>query len=486
MCTKHPSNKAEIYCTTCEMPICHICATLKHKSPDHDCIETTEAAACRKGVVMQRLLNLERDGERAIAKINERTGIVKRHASNLKESIGVSCMKIVNDKKTLIAEIDRLLESDLRSLNQCQTTTEDRLHPIQDLRDEVIVTLDEASDGDFLLLYDTLTTTMDKVHLTIPGSVECQTQVDSQKWIEAPRQVLGRLSTSSDTSSDSSNIKLCPSKQYKPQDKSRHEFYGIDSLADMIAVTDREANQVVLLDSASLRILRVVDGQDSKKIVAPIDVGLYAGGNYMIVIDQCNHGTVYTNQTILTESAYETAQYDIQLNGNILSEGKTLSVVADNKDRVIIGVTSGEGYRWLIRCGQKGASTKDAVRIAQIPNFLTMATDGKHMLISDTLAGTVSSLGRDGTKAFQLDRSAGQHSPRGLCCDNDGNVYVASVTKWADNTTSSSIHKYTSVGCYVACLGDFDHVINGITFTKAGKLVAACGDSVKLMDLIEI
>ncbi|XP_072042961.1 E3 ubiquitin-protein ligase TRIM56-like [Amphiura filiformis] len=99
MCNRHPGNKAEIFCTTCEMPICHICATLKHKSPDHECIEASEATESRRKHASEGLVKLDAVKTRFTeAEINANKTYTdsQEHIAQLKDSIEERCKCLID------------------------------------------------------------------------------------------------------------------------------------------------------------------------------------------------------------------------------------------------------------------------------------------------------------------------------------------------------------------------------------------------------
>ena len=176
---KHPRNKAEIFCVTCETPICHVCATLKHKSPEHECIEATEATENRRQLVTKNLANLEqvkaqfREVRTRIANMKVR---VKAQDHKIQKEIIQSYDELLaraeREKSVLLAEIDVATKKELDQLEKHAASVDKNISYLTGMQSQAEIIIRESSDSNFLSMYDTVLTKIKQLCRMKPDKME--------------------------------------------------------------------------------------------------------------------------------------------------------------------------------------------------------------------------------------------------------------------------------------------------------------------------
>ena len=176
ICVKHPRNKAEIFCVTCETPICHVCATLKHKSsPEHECIEAMEATENRRQRVTQSLEKLEqvkaqfREVQTKVAATNiEMAARERKIREEIIQSYEELLAKAEKEKASLFKAIDDVSQKESDELQKYRESAEANITYITDMQSRVETIIGESSDSNFLSMYDTVIAKIDQLCLKTP------------------------------------------------------------------------------------------------------------------------------------------------------------------------------------------------------------------------------------------------------------------------------------------------------------------------------
>ncbi|XP_072042962.1 uncharacterized protein [Amphiura filiformis] len=263
MCNRHPGNKAEIFCTTCEMPICHICATLKHKSPDHECIEASEATESRRKHASEGLVKLDAVKTRFTeAEINANKTYTdsQEHIAQLKDSIEERCKclidKIEADKGKLFESLEVQVDKESRMLEEYRLSAKSSIARIQGIQQQAAPMVEDGSDADFLSFYATMKGKIDqmcfKEPLTYLTSLECLSFQSTE--LTTRDNLVGMVGEIREVqiAREFKSVDMKLVNEYGPkQCDQHHEFYGIDigyrrqfvlPIA-VLAVTDRSIIQ---------------------------------------------------------------------------------------------------------------------------------------------------------------------------------------------------------------------------------------------------
>ncbi|XP_072042959.1 E3 ubiquitin-protein ligase TRIM45-like [Amphiura filiformis] len=509
MCNRHQRNKAEIFCTTCEMPICHVCATLKHKSPDHECIEASEATDTRRKHALEGLEQLsivETLFNEASTKASKTHAASRECVAKLKLSIETRFKflidKLESDKGKLFATLDAKAADETHMLVKYMLSVKDTIDSLQHIQEEAKILVEDASDADFLSFHGVMKCKLDHLCLTKPriylSTLEClvfqETELTSSEnfvGLIKEAQIPGEFK--------SVNMKLV--KEYRPKKCDRIcEFYGIDVgywcpyvlQTHVLAVTDRVSNEVMILDANSLaekQRIRESNSEKGSELVQPSDVACSSksDGLLLAIVDKTDKVKVYKMHR------YDKFRFDRAIDTQLpcchatqRTTSASSAVTVDSVNHITIGRRLASGHNWLMKFGWDGVSSLDGRRISSTPSFLTFTHDHAQLLVSDSASGRVVSLTGGGSTRFAIDaKSFDQKTPTGVCCDTDGCIFVASVA-CSNGKTISAVHKYSPSGSHIACLGDYPHPIYGIVFTKEGQLAAACRDTVKLFDVPKV
>ncbi|XP_072043929.1 E3 ubiquitin-protein ligase TRIM56-like [Amphiura filiformis] len=297
MCNRHPGNKAEIFCTTCEMPICHICATLKHKSPDHECIEASEATATRRKHALEGLEDLIAvETVFTEAEINARKTHAdsQEHIAKLKDKIEgrykILRDKIEADKRKLLKTLDVKVEYENRSLEKYRSSVKGTIARLQSIQQQARPMVEDGSDSDFLSFYATMKSKLEQMSLQKP----C-TYLSSLEYVRFQERKMGYCNIFGQIAEVKSvNMKLA--EEYPQMCDSIDVSTWYQKGTSVLAVTEL-SNEVMVLDASCLSEKQLIGGDNRKrsKLVQPSDVAFSINeGLSLAVVDHTDKVKIYT------------------------------------------------------------------------------------------------------------------------------------------------------------------------------------------------
>ncbi|XP_033640635.1 tripartite motif-containing protein 2-like [Asterias rubens] len=479
-CSKHTGKDLILYCETCKKLICSTCIAKDHRT--HPVIEMSEAsdkskqhatellAEVRQSITTFNIAIQEIDTSRK--KLDSMFAATKEKISKkADEEIAKVAARIREEKQKLMQEAEQIYKDRVKIMQTARATNSKEINKAELKQDEVNQLMDQQIKivHHIEQLLQDLKEYREKKSTKVPDGLSYMDFKEGQ-------QSLGRLVLKDEQQVESATSAQArkPTFQSMKQDKwtLKTEMNNYKNMKQqMVKICARDVaaysnSDIVVADwyNTSLITIPAESNPQSYNVSQELSIQGLTGPSKV---------TVNKNDelTVLDRGAVKIFNRNYQLlhQFNPGSEPSCIAVDDNNliavghKDKAKISLHKPDGslIRRLTAPGIGGYLTTYKQQL-----IYTNATDNK--LVSVTYNGEM-------VFSVDIDQSGW---PNGVCCDNDGSIYVA---VWRGLfPLLGEIHHYSPDGKYIECIIKDCGALNGLTFTPAGDLVVATDYSVQI------
>ncbi|XP_038052429.1 tripartite motif-containing protein 2-like, partial [Patiria miniata] len=467
-CQKHADQKMQFYCETCKMLMCGICATIDHRSADHQLSEIADAVRSYFEEVKYVLQKFQKSKEEF--KANEESVEHARH--RLKVMVTRACSEIQAKEEEEIAKIKN----------------KSRL-----LRDKVIK-IGKKRDEEFEKVHTNNKKKMERAEEIEAAVTDLMKQADDFELLNLKPKVMHNLEFQKDLQFD--------------RVKHGESFIGVKC---QDVVLDKDLGEILHKEKWKLKTEFGKQGDGDGEFNWARSVCCFSNGDIAVDDSNKNQVSVFTSTGQHKTTFDLNALYGISVTSDLL--------LANCEDHVkVFDINCQLHSKFNLSKPDAGDepyihtsdATVDNEHLAVVFNGQRMVTslynlDGS--LIRDIASASIcqediaiSSKGRliftqydssilqcvemTGKEVFAVRTSLEdkEATPAGVCCDDAGDIYV--TFHCGPHTGSSEVHHYDSQGVYVDCVANKLLWPFGITFSPSGELVVADQNSVKIFHRI--
>ncbi|XP_038048047.1 E3 ubiquitin-protein ligase TRIM56-like [Patiria miniata] len=460
-CQKHADQNMHFYCETCKMMMCGICATIDHRSADHQLSEIANAVRSYREEVNDVLQKLQKSKEEF--KASEESA--DRARNRLKIMVTRACSDIQAKKEEEIAKIE------MKSQLLIDKVTE----------------IGKKRDDDFV-----------KVH------------TNNEKKMEQAEKIEAAVSDLMQQADDFELLNLKPKVMHNLEFRKDLQFERVKHGDSFIGVKcqdvvlDKDLGEILHEEKWQLKIEFGKQGNGDGEFNRATGIVCFSNGN--IALNDINNKrlSVFTSTGHFKAKFALNATYGIavtpddlllahcedhvkvfDMSHQLISKFNLLQ--ADSKDQssslIYTGGVTVDNNNQVAVVDKKSGVTSlhnlDGSLIKVIPNTEMVPIDivaNKERLIFAIRELRCVDLNR---KEFHVGTSVDgkDAKPAGVCCDDEGEIYVSFH---CGEDGSNEVHHYDSQGVYVDCVAKKLRRPFGITFSPSGELVVADQNSVKI------
>ena len=264
-CHKHKGIVKQIYCRTEQELICHVCAVVDHKTPEHDITDVETAAKEYKESLSDKFPAFSRDIEGhkgSLLDASEAKQVLNNSTAKARQAVQDRAAEVIAkvraEEKRLLDEIT-IQEQDYKDrLDEYEKTVSDMLQRKQHSLETAQDVTNNASDSDFLSLYPVISKDMDRLGGEHPPKIQHKLWYLRFK----PSQEVGDIKLGEMVMEDS--WELC--HDFGRKGRGPGEFAGARGIAaappDEIAVADEDNNRVVIYNNQG-QIKHSIKGTES-------------------------------------------------------------------------------------------------------------------------------------------------------------------------------------------------------------------------------
>ncbi|XP_038059498.1 E3 ubiquitin-protein ligase TRIM33-like [Patiria miniata] len=483
-CGKHSDQNLTIYCNTCEKLVCTTCAIVDHEK--HSRVDVPEAVDKCKRDVARMSVKAEQNKAKLKTNISEiddnykklnamYADTTKKISSKADNEVARITKVIREEEQKLKQEADTFFKDRAKTLETAHATNNSRLTHTEKKLDEVNQFVTEASCYEILDFKAKLIYNLEE--LTKEQSEEEPDSLCSiMDFKEGAGTSLGRLvledtqipSSGATAETSQTPVRWELKRQMKTFGPTKKTFANVDEIATL------SNNELVALDDVPNKVIIFLTDDSLQSDVTPQELQL-AG------LNKPTHVSVNREDEIivLDKRALKIFKKGVQsCLHQFLPGGKTGSIptclAVDGGDVIAVGYEKQEEISLHKRDGsliRRIPAPKIGLNLAIYKQqlFYTCNGDDKRLL---------SSVDSYGHMVFAVDIPSniqGKCYASGLCCNNDGNIYIAVY-----GNTHGEIHHFSRDGHYIGCVLSEYGCPGDITCTPAGELAVAAIDSVKV------
>ncbi|XP_071798527.1 tripartite motif-containing protein 2-like [Asterias amurensis] len=463
LCTAHDGEQFELYCETCDVPICYRCRATIHRPPRHKHRKRHEAAEQRRGV----LTSLVERAKCRVDTLRDNLGVLKETNRQLLLNRNRAELQIRERTEGLAEILERYEQEAVDELDQCFTARRDALNAETELVQQVLdktssvcsVTENLLSEGnDTALLFVNKETTKkmkDTIDTEITSKLEenghigfVNGQVDMNRCL-----VLGHLFCHQAVASQSglkSEVVL-PSEVLVGEDV-RICLETKDAAGNAVVAGGAAVSAKLCSPSGEVGIARVKDNED---------------GTYDIVFRSNCKGrhrlsvAVFGRQ--VTGSPFDIAVVktarrvlEFGAGGCITKLREPWGVAVSRRNGDVFVADTGNN---CIRIFDLNGNHRKQLNFPNFPSKfeplgLTLVGDEENILVTDHINKQVLLCSRDG----QLLRRFGTtelRRPCGVAVNSAGNIFIADHGTHRVHMYDSDLRYRKDIGCYGKATGEF-------------------------------
>ncbi|XP_038058831.1 transcription intermediary factor 1-alpha-like [Patiria miniata] len=493
-CAKHSDQNLNIYCNTCEKMVCTTCAFLDHEK--HSCVDLPKAVDKCKQDVARMSVQAEQNKAKLKTDISEVDDNYRKlnamHADTTKKisskadkevaRITKETSSIRDEEQKLKQEADTIFKDRAKTLETARATNNTRLTQTEKKLDEVNQFVTQAS------CYEILDFKLKLMHnLKELNQEQSEKGPDNFPFImdfdEGPiGRSLGRL-VLEDTQIPSSGATAEGSQRpVRWELKRQMKTFGPTKKGFLFAeaIAAFSNNEIVTLDSKHKKLITFLTNDNLQSDVISKELQL-AG------LTEPTHVSVNRDDEIIV--LHKRAEIKIFNRGYQPCLHQFLPGTETGNIPTCLAVDGGD----VIAVGYRGKEEislhkRDGSLIRRIPApkieknlaiykqqlFYTCNGDNNQRLLS-----SIDSYGRTVFSVHIPSNIQGVWHANGLCCDKDGNIYVA-VSGWPLAIRHGEIQHFSHDGYYIGCVISVDDFPGDVTCTPAGELAVAAVESVKV------
>ncbi|XP_072016232.1 E3 ubiquitin-protein ligase TRIM45-like [Amphiura filiformis] len=432
-CQHHKDQILRFFCKTCGIPICHVCTVVEHSRPEHDYL-TLESATEGQMQEIKGLLTSCRDVAKRVDTAIKQDDKVK---TELNSAMDKASKDLLASKEKAKEDFLKLLEDNYRADSEkLQKIAGDRnttigsskanlsnlqakLNNAMDMANQVLTS---GSKHDVASNYTTLTSTLKQ--LKQAQVVSTSNDVSFVQFSPGRLgQVLKPLGKIRDTKPTLRQVRLQREIGKDGEGKLRWGLgVAIASNGD-IAVADNGTAQVKVYRS---------DGQ--YKLSFDTKQGLQQGTTLRPWNVAVSHNQFYVTDTDMVKIYSLEGQYLKQFpvkspdGTSSDTDGSILCGLAiDNDGHLLVGNYT---KKYINKCKQDGTHIS-AIKVDINPNFIAVTPMGRIVVSPSTSNAGVYVLDQTGKHIHTINtpKDAKSWYPRGVCCSDDGVIYIASYNR---------------------------------------------------------
>ncbi|XP_038074707.1 E3 ubiquitin-protein ligase TRIM56-like [Patiria miniata] len=467
-CRKHPDQNLSIYCNTCEQLACTTCSLLDHAK--HSLKGQTKALRKCKQEIAEATAKAEQKRTELSTATKEIEKIRKALDSTfaditkkIKQKVEEGTTRMSEEGQKLKQEAEKIYKDRVKTLDTAQATYSKEASDTEQKLEEMKQLTDQASCHEMLDLKQKILHNLGQLTVKQPQRVPCDLSFMDFQGSEITREI-GKLSFVDDRTKLTSPARYWQIKTQKYKfGKNETDFKSATQVA---AFSD---NEVVIVDAECKHLISI----SLKTTTSP------AVCKELEIDDLHNPSCVAVNkhdQLIVLAGPVITIfnwnyKFLRQFKPGVCTKpySKPTCLAVDNKDLIAVGYQNKEEISLHRPDGT-------LVRILSAPGIGHYLTISKERLIY-TNCKKLKSVDYNGTVVFSYKIRADNNIPsdaEGLCCDRDGNIYVA----FSLYNATDEIHLFSPNGKHSGRVIKGCNYANGMAIIPNGDLVIAAESSV--------
>ncbi|XP_071807503.1 uncharacterized protein [Asterias amurensis] len=481
-CSKHTDKDVIMYCDSCKQLICTTCIAKDHRM--HDYIELSEAVDnCKKKA---DILFAELDQHSSDFKITLQDIAISRKrldsvvsatkakiSKKANEEIAKEVARIREEEQKLMVDLDKIHKDRAKTMEIAEFTNKKEITTIQNMKDEVIPLMEKETFYENLHLIEKLLLDINEYTAIQPTKVPHGL---SYMEFENDEQSLGRLIPEEDPTKPKEAASAAATQPIcEPQTKLTQNKWLLKKEITNYKNRAKETKQFSPCDIAvhSNSDIVVADFESSGLIV--ILAGSTTTPQQTTSIKDLHYPsrvTVNKNDELIGVDHEAIKIFNRKY--QFLHQFKGLfswpsCIAVDRNNLIAVGYTSSR-----ISLHRPDGSLITTLPAPGIGQYLTFH---KHQIIYTKWDDKkIVSVNYNGDIIFSVDINQSRW-PRGVCCDKDGNIYVA-VGYARLTPTGGEIQQYSPDGTYIGPIIKLPNCPYGIKLTASGDLVVTTEESV--------
>ncbi|XP_038056006.1 tripartite motif-containing protein 2-like [Patiria miniata] len=471
MCTIHHDHPLCFYCDTCDTLICSMCATLDHRSAEHNLLKIDDTIRSFRSEVDNILQKFEKS---------------RQHFKSTEKSIEHARTRLQKKLAQAHSDIDAKAEAEItkiRNKAKLLTTKVDNIGQVRDRQYEKALMHNRDQ--------------MERADQTIAAVNDLMRQVDDFELLELKPKVMHNLEFQKelkcepvnhglsfigvrcqDVVSDAELGEVCVSKKWQLKEEFGKEGTGDEEfkLATAVAcfrngdivVTDTDLKRLSLFSSTGRYKTSVAKGDVRHQLEAPWGVAV-SHDDLLFVTDKEKVKVFDTELHFVREFTPSADDAD----GRSESD---LTAVAVDSQRVAVA----DSGRKVISVHNLDGSLIASISNNMVENFLTISNFGCLVFtnVLDQILLCIDFKGKEmfSVKTFMNGKAA---KATGVLCDDDETIYVVVHSR---NQGHCAVQRYDSNGAFVATVAQGLYNPLGMAFTPAGDVIVAEVHSVKIFE----
>ncbi|XP_071804815.1 uncharacterized protein [Asterias amurensis] len=478
-CSKHTGMDLVLFCESCKKVICTTCIAKDHKM--HPAIELNEASEKSKQHATELLAKVRESIKAfniAIQEIDTSrktldsmfTATKEKITKKADEEIAKVAARIREEKQKLMQEAEQIYKDRVKTMQTARATNSKEMKKAKLKEDEVVQLMDQR----IKIVHQIDQLLQDLKEYT---EIKSTKAVDGLTYIDfkADLKSLGRLVLKYEQveSAKATKPTIQSMKHFKDKWTLKTEINQQKNIKQQIhdtfpfRVAVRSNGDIVVLDTPLLMgpVLYIIstESKSQSPVIGqePTIKGLK--GTTSLAVNKNDELIVLDDETVKTFSR----------NNQLLHQfnpGSKLSCIAvDDNNLIAVGYQT----KAEISLHKPDGSL---IRRLTAPGIGKYLTTYKKRLIYTNWDGGLLAINHNGEMLFSVDIYQSL-SPRGVCCDKDGSIYVAA----SNHLMSACIQQYSPDGKFIRCIiKDRQPQPYGLTFTPAGDLVVATDEAVQI------
>ncbi|XP_038056024.1 tripartite motif-containing protein 2-like [Patiria miniata] len=471
MCTIHQDHPLCFYCDTCNTLLCSMCATLDHRSAEHNLLKIDDTIRSFRSEVDNILQKFEKcrqhfkSTEKSIE--HARTRLQKKLAqarSDIDAKAEAEITKIRNKAKPLTDKVDEIGEERDSKYEKALIHNRDQMKCANHTLAAVNDLMRQADDFELLELKP-----------KVMHNLEFQKELKFEPANHGPSFIGVRCQ---DVVSDAELGEVCVSEKWQLKEEfgregtSDEEFDFARAVACFtngdIVISDTHLKRLSLFSSTGRYKTSVAQGDARHQLEAPFGVAV-THDDLLFVTDQKKVKVFDTELHLVCEFTPSADNAD----GRSVSN---LTAVAVDSQRVAV-VDSG---RKVISVHNLDGSLISSISNNMIDSYFAISNFG--CLVFTNFEGqSLLCINFEGKEMFNVKTLVNGEAAKatGVLCDDDETIYVV---VHPGNRGDSEVQRYDSNGAFVATVAPGLYNPLGMAFTSTGDVVVADMHSVKIFE----
>ncbi|XP_038052215.1 E3 ubiquitin-protein ligase TRIM71-like [Patiria miniata] len=471
-CQKHSNQEMYFYCETCKMMTCGICATIDHRSAEHQLSEITDAVRSYREEVNDVLKKFQKSKEEF--KANE--AAVDHARNRLKIMVTRACSAIQAKEEEDIAQIknkSRILRDKVTEIGKKRDDEFDKVHTdnkkkmerAEEIETAVTDLMQQADDFELLNLKPKV-----MHNLEFQKNLQFERVKHGESFIGFKCQDVVR---------DKDLGEILHEEKWKLQSEfgKKGDWDGEFNCAAGIACF---SNGDIAVNDINKKRLSVFTSTGHYKSMFDLNApyGITVTSHDLLLAHCEDHVKVFDKSHQLI------SKFNLPLTGTDSTDQCFISPWSNNKTYTS-GITVDKTNQVALvdkKTGVTSLHSLDGSLIRVIPNTKMVPIDiitNKKRCILSAMYDESELRCVDVTGKVNVTARLGQARPAGVCCDDTGDIYVTVHGNGLDKGVGEVLH-FDPQGVFIGCVARAMHWPFGITFSPSGELVVADYYSVKI------